>query len=102
MIFASLGFSSRNSASLAPTISCTIGITSEETSLSLVCELNLGSGTFTDSTQRQALAHVVAGGLDLRLLRDLFLLDVVVERARHRLPQARSDACRRRAAGCCW
>ncbi len=36
----------------------------------------------------EAFAHVVAGGLDLRLLGDLFLLDVVVERARHRLAQA--------------
>ncbi len=51
MIFASCGFSSRNSASLADTISCTTGPTSDDTSLSLVCELNLGSGTLTDSTQ---------------------------------------------------
>ena len=51
MIFASTGFSSRNSFSLADTTSCTIGATSDDTSLSLVCELNFGSGTFTDSTQ---------------------------------------------------
>jgi hypothetical protein len=51
MIFASAGCSSRKSASAAPTSSWTIGFTSELTSLSLVCDENLGSGTFTDSTQ---------------------------------------------------
>ena len=88
MIFASSGCSSRNSESFADTTSCTIGCTSEDTSLSLVCDENLGSGTLHRQHAAQALAHVVAGGLDLRLLRDLFLLDVAVERARHRLPQA--------------
>ena len=34
-----------------PTISSTTGRTSEETSFSLVCDENLGSGTFTDSTR---------------------------------------------------
>ncbi len=53
MILASVGFSSRNSASFADTTSCTIGSTSEDTSLSLVCDENLGSGTFTDSTQHR-------------------------------------------------
>ncbi|MNC98146.1 hypothetical protein D3C83_160160 [compost metagenome] len=48
---ASCGFSIRKSASFWPTISCTTGWTSEETSRSLVCEENLGSGTFTESTQ---------------------------------------------------
>ena len=51
MIFASPGYSSRNSASFALTTSCTIGWTSELTSLSLVWLENLGSGTLTDSTQ---------------------------------------------------
>ncbi len=51
MIFASAGCSSRNSASFALTTSWTIGCTSELTSLSLVCDENLGSGTLTDSTQ---------------------------------------------------
>ena len=51
MVFASPGRSSRNSASLAATTSCTTGCTSELTSLSLVCEENFGSGTFTESTQ---------------------------------------------------
>ena len=36
----------------------------------------------------QAFAHVVAGGLDLGLLGELVLLDVLVERARHRRAQA--------------
>jgi hypothetical protein len=51
MILASAGLSSRNSASFCPTISSTTGRTSEETSFSLVCEENLGSGTLTESTQ---------------------------------------------------
>src|SRR5205814_4354434 len=37
----------------------------------------------------EPFAHVVAGRLDLGLLRELFLLDIAVERARHRLAQAR-------------
>jgi len=48
--FASAGFSSRNSISFWPTISSTTGRTSDDTSFSLVCEENFGSGTFTDST----------------------------------------------------
>ena len=51
MILASAGFSIRNSASFWPTTSETTGCTSEETRRSLVCDENLGSGTFTDSTQ---------------------------------------------------
>ena len=51
MIFASAGCSSRKSASFALTTSWTIGCTSEHTSLSFVCDENLGSGTLTDSTQ---------------------------------------------------
>src|SRR6266542_1950070 len=47
----------------------------------------LGLGYLDREHAGQTLAHVVAGRLDLRLLRDLFLLDVVVERARHRLAQ---------------
>ena len=50
MILASFGFSNRNSISLWPMISSTTGRTSEDTSLSLVCEENLGSGTLTDNT----------------------------------------------------
>ena len=51
MTFASTGFSSKNSASLLATTSCTTGCTSPDTNLSLVCDENLGSGTFTESTQ---------------------------------------------------
>ena len=52
MIFASAGFSSKNSASFCETTSETTGCTSDETSLSLVCDENLGSGTFIESTQQ--------------------------------------------------
>ena len=48
----------------------------------------LGLWHFHREDARQAFAHIVAGRLDLGFLGDLFLLDVVVERARHRLPQA--------------
>ncbi|MNL49640.1 hypothetical protein D3C87_1725940 [compost metagenome] len=48
---ASLGVSSRKSVSALLTSSSTGRRTSDDTSLSLVCELNFGSGTFTDSTQ---------------------------------------------------
>ena len=52
MIFASAGFSCKNSANLAATTSETTGCTSEETNLSLVCDENFGSGTLTDNTQQ--------------------------------------------------
>ncbi len=51
MIFASAGFSCKNSVSFSPTTSDTTGCTSLDTSLSLVCDENFGSGTFTDNTQ---------------------------------------------------
>ena len=47
---ASDGFSSRNSLSFSLTSDSTIPFTSDETSLSFVCEENFGSGTFTEST----------------------------------------------------
>ncbi len=49
-IFASDGFSSRYSLSSSFICCSTADFTSEETSLSLVCEENFGSGTFTDTT----------------------------------------------------
>jgi hypothetical protein len=45
------GCSSNQAASASLTTFSTTGRTSEETSLSLVCEENFGSGTLTDSTQ---------------------------------------------------
>jgi hypothetical protein len=45
------GCSSNQAPSLSLTRFSTTGRTSEETSLSLVCEENFGSGTLTDSTQ---------------------------------------------------
>ncbi len=50
IIFASLGFSSRNELICWAIRSSMTGRTSEETSLSLVCDENFGSGNFTDST----------------------------------------------------
>ncbi len=52
----------------------TIGVTSELTSLSLVCEENLGSGILTDEHAGQPLAHVLAGELDLLAFDDAGVL----------------------------
>ena len=48
--FASDGFSCRKSFSFSLTADSTIPLISDETSLSLVCEENFGSGTLTDNT----------------------------------------------------
>src|SRR5215471_228423 len=50
MMRASFGRSSRKFLSFSPTSSWTTGPTSEDTSLSLVCDENFGSGTLTEST----------------------------------------------------
>ena len=79
-IFASAGCSSNQAPSASLTTPSTTGRTSEETSLSLVCEENFGSGTLTESTQvrpsrqsspvtRDLLALGDAG--DLRVADDL-------------------------------
>ena len=49
-ILASDGFSSKYSANFSPIVDSTADLTSDETNLSLVCDENLGSGTFTDTT----------------------------------------------------
>ena len=46
----SFGFSSNQFPRFSETIDSTIGLTSDETNLSLVCEENLGSGTLIDNT----------------------------------------------------
>ena len=51
MILASFGFSSKKFFNASPNTSFTTGEISLETSLSLVCDENLGSGSFTDNTQ---------------------------------------------------
>ena len=50
MILLSPGFSNKNSFNFSPIAVSTAGLTSEETSLSLVWDENLGSGTFTEIT----------------------------------------------------
>ncbi len=50
MIFASAGFSNRYSVNVSPIADSTADLTSDETNLSLVCDENLGSGTFTEMT----------------------------------------------------
>jgi hypothetical protein len=51
---ASLGCSSNQAPNCSLMRFSTTGRTSDETSLSLVCDENLGSGTFTESTQVKA------------------------------------------------
>ena len=71
-----------------PPISTT-PFTSEDTSLSLVCEENFGSGSFTDRiavSPSRASSPVVA---IFSFFADELLLDVVVERARERAAKTR-------------
>src|SRR5204863_209745 len=75
MVRASTGCSSRNSRNFSATTSSTTGRTSEETSFSLVCDENLGSGTFTDSTQARPSRMDVVVVVDVA--EDLFRGEVV-------------------------
>ena len=50
IFLASAGCSSNHCCSLSETAASTTGLTSEETSLSFVCDENFGSGAFTDKT----------------------------------------------------
>ncbi len=50
MVRATAGFSNKYSPSFSPIACSTAVLTSEETSLSFVCDENLGSGTFTEIT----------------------------------------------------
>ena len=84
MAFASAGCSSRNSSKRCATTCSTTDFTSDETSLSLVCDENFGSGSFTDNT---AVRPSRASSPDMTIflaLADAFVLDVRVQRARHR------------------
>ena len=66
----------------------TTGRTSEETSLSLVCEENFGSGTLHREHGGQAFAAIVAGERDLLLLRDAALFGIAGDLARQRAAEA--------------
>src|SRR5213082_592643 len=68
MTLASAGCSSNHAASASLITFSTTGRTSEDTSLSLVCDENFGSGTFTESTC-EAFAAIVAGQCDLLFFR---------------------------------
>ena len=50
----------------------------------------------------QALAAIVAGDVDLLALADARALGIAGHLPGQRRPGSRPDACRRRAAGCCW
>ena len=78
------------------------GRTSEETSLSLVCDENFGSGSLDRQDAGQAFAHVLAGQRHLLLLGDAAVVGIGVDGAGQARRGSRRDACRRRAAGCCW
>ena len=64
-------------------------------------EENFGSGHLDREHAGQPLARVVAGQIDLLLLGKP-ALGIGDDRAGQRAAEARRDACRRRAAGCCW
>ena len=66
----------------------TAGRTSEETSLSFVCDENFGSGTFTETIGGQALAAIVAGERDLLLLGQAGRLGVAGDLAGQRRAEA--------------
>ena len=66
----------------------TTGRTSEETSLSLVCEENFGSGTLHRQHRGQALAAVVAGERHLLLLGGAERVGVLRDLARQRAAEA--------------
>jgi len=88
MMRASLGRSSRKFFSFSPTSSWTTGPTSDETSLSLVCDENLGSGTLIESTQERPSRMSSPLVFDLGLLGDLVGFDVLVQAAGHRGAQS--------------
>jgi hypothetical protein len=56
--------------------------------LSLVCDENFGSGTFTESTAVRPFAAIVAGQRDLLLLGDAGALGIAGDLARQRAAEA--------------
>jgi hypothetical protein len=82
------GCSSNQRPRFSLTTFSTTGRTSDETSLSLVCDENLGSGTLTESTQVRPSRAVVAGERDLFLLGDAGCLGIAVDLARQRGAEA--------------
>ena len=90
----------RRAASL--TSLSTTGRTSEETSLSLVCDENFGSGTLTESTQVRPSRQSSPVSATFSFLAMPEVFGVAVDHAASARRGSRRDACRRRAAGCCW
>ena len=78
---ASLGVSSRNSLSFSATVDSTVPLTSDETSLSFVCDENFGSGTLTDSTAVRPSRTSSPRRLDFCLLSQPVSVHVLVERS---------------------
>ena len=65
--------------------SLTTGPISLETSLSLVCDENFGSGSLTDKNAGQAFTHIVAGGFHFGFFSHFVGFDIVVDGAGHHL-----------------
>ena len=80
----------------------TTGRTSEETSLSLVCEENFGSGTLTESTQVSPSRQSSPASATFSRFGEPRILGIAGDLARQRARGSRPGACRRPAAGCCW
>ena len=85
---ASLGCSSNQALSASLITPSTTGRTSDETSLSLVCDENFGSGTFTDSTAVRPSRQSSPVSVDLLLAGARRLLGVAGDLARQRAAEA--------------
>ena len=85
---AGVGFSSNHAASASVIRLSTMGRTSDETSLSLVCDENFGSGTFTESTQVRPSRASSPEMSTFSFLASAALGGVLVDHARQRAAEA--------------
>jgi hypothetical protein len=86
-VLAGTGFSSNHWLSFSVIRLSTMGRTSEETSLSLVCAGEFGIGHFHREDAGEAFAGVVAGDLNLFFFRDAGFLRVFVDATRVSAPR---------------
>ena len=75
--------------SAAATTDSVTALTSDDTSLSLVCDENFGSGSLTDSTAVSPSRESSPDMTTFLALADALVLDVRVQRARQRCAEAR-------------
>ena len=80
----------------------TTGRTSEETSLSLVCEENLGSGTLTESTQVRPSRASSPVSATFSFLAMPLVIGIVVDDAGQRAAEAGEMGAAVALRECCW